>query len=478
YCYTPRGAVYVRGYWDYPLAQRGLLYAPVYWGSGYYNTARITYRPASAILVSGLLGSLYIHANYGYYYGEPGYYNRYRGFNPWCSAYTGYSNRSGYDPLLAYYAWSQGRNRVGWQNRLAESWGHGGPFNARGGITSRDQHDDMRHHGEGAFSQGGQGRLVRSLKNLDDNSRRELRVSRVDDRFVDRFREDARRAESFRDRRRAVERGPRVLSGSPNRTADFGRSGPRGGSRLDGMRDSRQGTIDRASRGGEPRSQFTQRNRESTPSQSGFPGSRSSDQVQRGFRGLDSFRGDSGLNRGATTGGRRATLDSNPQSRDIRPSFRPEVRQRWQTQGPGVNQSSDLLNRFRNAEPRRAAGGSGGVRTSFERPQSFVTPPASTQAPRGFQRSAQPENAASLLRRGPARDFRPQTRQSPQRMQAFGSQSQRGQRSIQQSAPARTQMPRPSFSRGASAGGRGQGSFNRGGPAGGNSAHGNRKRGR
>ena len=50
YSYTPRGYCYVSGYWDYLPYDRGLLYAPVYWGAGYRGGYGYGYyRPQSIV---------------------------------------------------------------------------------------------------------------------------------------------------------------------------------------------------------------------------------------------------------------------------------------------------------------------------------------------------------------------------------------------------------------------------------------------
>ncbi len=77
YVYTPRGAVLVRGYWDYPIERRGLLYAPVYWNGGYHYGAGYSYTPNRVINTALLLGSLFVDNNHGNYY----YGNRYAGHN-------------------------------------------------------------------------------------------------------------------------------------------------------------------------------------------------------------------------------------------------------------------------------------------------------------------------------------------------------------------------------------------------------------
>src|SRR5262249_5997281 len=60
YSWTPSGYCYVSGYWDYPLADRGLLFAPVYFSRPLWLTPGWCYRPWWAIGFDGLFASLFI----------------------------------------------------------------------------------------------------------------------------------------------------------------------------------------------------------------------------------------------------------------------------------------------------------------------------------------------------------------------------------------------------------------------------------
>jgi hypothetical protein len=115
YRWTPSGYVFVNGYWDYPLANRGLLYAPVYFQQPLWLTPGWAYRPQFAVSIGdGFLGALFIRPGYGhYYFGD--YYDPFYvglGFYPWYS-YGGLY----FDPLFRYYRWANRFNR-GWHDGL------------------------------------------------------------------------------------------------------------------------------------------------------------------------------------------------------------------------------------------------------------------------------------------------------------------------------------------------------------------------
>jgi hypothetical protein len=117
-CYlpTPTGSLCNSGYWDYPLEDRGLLFAPVCFdGSPWVGNPGWCYRPSSAVTFGGLLGSLFARPGYGGYYFGNYFGAPYRGYGyvPW----TGGSRR-GYDPLLNYYTWAN-RGNPGWSRSLS-----------------------------------------------------------------------------------------------------------------------------------------------------------------------------------------------------------------------------------------------------------------------------------------------------------------------------------------------------------------------
>jgi hypothetical protein len=116
YYYTPAGYVYTSGYWDYDLYDRGLLFAPVYfnsynWYPGWY------YRPFYAVRLAELLSSFWIGRGH-YWFGD--YYGGYRGFGlrPWFAFGSGRF----YDPLFAYYRWSNRGNFNGWFGGLRNTF--------------------------------------------------------------------------------------------------------------------------------------------------------------------------------------------------------------------------------------------------------------------------------------------------------------------------------------------------------------------
>ncbi len=97
---TAFGFTFVRGYWDYPLEHRGLLFSPVYYPAVVYSRPGFFHRPRFVVCYEDLPCGLFYRRGFGsYYYGDyfrPSYVSI--GFTFWSG-----SRFSGPDPLFAYY---------------------------------------------------------------------------------------------------------------------------------------------------------------------------------------------------------------------------------------------------------------------------------------------------------------------------------------------------------------------------------------
>jgi hypothetical protein len=130
YRWTPAGYVYVNGYWDYPLANRGIVFAPVYFDRPLWQTSGWFYRPRFALdlATEGIFASLFVRPGYGHYYFGDYYDARYlnAGFWPWYS--YGYHR---YDPFFAYHSWTN-RSDPNWVTGLRSSY-----MDRRNGVQPR-----------------------------------------------------------------------------------------------------------------------------------------------------------------------------------------------------------------------------------------------------------------------------------------------------------------------------------------------------
>jgi hypothetical protein len=115
YVWTPRGHIFVGGYWDYPIQRRGIVFAPVYFESSYYARRGYVYSPRIVISLGVFSDHLFLRPSYShYYFGDyyaPSYYQG--GFY---ASFSFQSSRHGYDPFYSRQRWTHRRDRD-WERR-------------------------------------------------------------------------------------------------------------------------------------------------------------------------------------------------------------------------------------------------------------------------------------------------------------------------------------------------------------------------
>jgi hypothetical protein len=151
YAWTPNGYCYVNGYWDYPLEDRGLLFAPVYFSRPLWADPNWFYQPSYCLPFGGLLNWLFCRPSWGcYYFGDyfgRGYFNA--GFYPWFDY-----GRRWHDPLFGYYNW-RNRDNPGWYRGLAGDYrGRGAGDLARPPRSLAQQNAPVRGFNNGNLSRG------------------------------------------------------------------------------------------------------------------------------------------------------------------------------------------------------------------------------------------------------------------------------------------------------------------------------------
>jgi WXXGXW repeat (2 copies) len=119
FVWTPAGCIFVEGYWDYPLADRGLLFAPVVIDRRILEP-NWCFTPTYAVAPDFLPCALFARPSWGHYYFgdyfDEGYSRR--GFVPWIDARVGRHYR---DPLYEYERRAY-RGREGWERDLRASY--------------------------------------------------------------------------------------------------------------------------------------------------------------------------------------------------------------------------------------------------------------------------------------------------------------------------------------------------------------------
>lgn len=122
--WTPVGFVFVDGYWDFPLANRGVLYAPVAFTQPVFVQPSFVFTPAYVVSEPCMVGALFVRRGWGCYYFGDYFAPRYTtvGFSAWCGTVGGGGGFAigfgvgrtwGYDPLWSYYSCAY-RNNPGW----------------------------------------------------------------------------------------------------------------------------------------------------------------------------------------------------------------------------------------------------------------------------------------------------------------------------------------------------------------------------
>lgn len=120
YVWTPRGVIFVEGFWDYPVERRGVLFAPVYYHSRGYSRRGYSYSPRIAINLSIFLDNLFLRPSYHHYYFGDYYGSRYEQEGFYASI-SFQSSRQGYDPFYSHNRWEHRSDRD-WDNRFRASY--------------------------------------------------------------------------------------------------------------------------------------------------------------------------------------------------------------------------------------------------------------------------------------------------------------------------------------------------------------------
>ncbi len=117
YVWTPRGTVFVSGYWDYPIDHRGILFAPVYVERKVYFRQPYVYTPSVVISTGALAVHLFTRPRYEHYYFGDYYANEYakRGIRPWFELSKRHPQP---DPIFAYEKWRYRHEDPNWSDKI------------------------------------------------------------------------------------------------------------------------------------------------------------------------------------------------------------------------------------------------------------------------------------------------------------------------------------------------------------------------
>jgi hypothetical protein len=120
YVWTPRGHIFIGGYWDHPVEHRGVIFAPVYFEPAYYARHDYYYSPRIVISLSVFSGDLFLRPRYHhYYFGD--YYGDHYDHGGFYASFSFGSHYRGYDPIYSHHRWEHRGDRE-WEHHASNSY--------------------------------------------------------------------------------------------------------------------------------------------------------------------------------------------------------------------------------------------------------------------------------------------------------------------------------------------------------------------
>jgi hypothetical protein len=200
YVFTPAGYLFVDGYFDYELAQRGVLFAPVIFRWGFVAPGFV-FTPSVVLNTRRLTEFLFVNSPCGCYcFGDYfGASHVQAGIFPW---FAFHMSCLGYDPFFAFASWTHHKD-IGWHERLVSDFrAFRDDARLRPPRTFEDLVSRSRTSGERLESLAEP--FSRLVTRTDPSSLRFVRVSRDErgeiDRSLRHFREASRRRNEFETR--------------------------------------------------------------------------------------------------------------------------------------------------------------------------------------------------------------------------------------------------------------------------------------
>jgi hypothetical protein len=120
YIWTPRGYIFSDGHWDYPLENRGVLFAPVYFPRSVYGRSGFSYSPSIVVDLGGLTANLFIYPRYSHYYFGDYYGDAYISIGIFPQYEVGRIH-TWYDPIYVYDRWHH-RDEPRWEENQRQEY--------------------------------------------------------------------------------------------------------------------------------------------------------------------------------------------------------------------------------------------------------------------------------------------------------------------------------------------------------------------
>jgi hypothetical protein len=222
--WTPAGYVYSPGFWDYRLAYRGQIFAPVYFQQPIYTRPGWAYRPWCTIPTSNLFIHLWIRPRSNCYYFGNYYGARYAnsGFVPWANVGVVSRQRYIYDPFYSYARVHYHRQGIDYIGRV-QGWNryYHDHDDLRPARTWREQQNFLASSHRQRVETQLLAAPVTEVARRSDNA---VRMTRLDDQARRTQQQTAERFREFNTERRRVERSSDLVHARlPDRDRDDAR---------------------------------------------------------------------------------------------------------------------------------------------------------------------------------------------------------------------------------------------------------------
>ncbi|MFV0446378.1 MAG: hypothetical protein ACK5Q5_22625, partial [Planctomycetaceae bacterium] len=196
YVWTPAGCIFVAGYWDYVVPDRGLCYAPVYF---HHHHLPVRYTPSVCLDSWNLLTlHLFVRPIYGNYCFGDYYGPRYANFG--YVPFYDFHQRRGYDPLFVHLRYQYGPQYTGQLRNWHQYFVANAQFRPQ--PTFRQQRELLALHADNPVVRASSIALM-SDRLADTNA--PIRLARLTDQHRQQQEEQARQLRAFTNERLRVE---------------------------------------------------------------------------------------------------------------------------------------------------------------------------------------------------------------------------------------------------------------------------------
>lgn len=201
YVWTPLGYVFVDGYWDYEVARRGVLFAPVRFHHHVWSRPGYYYRPSIVVSLNVFSDHLFYRSRACHYYFGDYYDSRYRrrGFDP---VFAWHARRAHYDPIFAYQRWSH-RDQRNWLDRRRDRFDY---LTRHADARPARTWSAMRRLNAGRSQAGADLRFASTLADVAGRKSNRWKFERLSRDRVNRIAEQGRKARGFAANRKQWER--------------------------------------------------------------------------------------------------------------------------------------------------------------------------------------------------------------------------------------------------------------------------------